>query len=91
MPLGAMRNASYNIIQKEIKSGDTILLLTDGLPEQMNGNEEMFDYTRVKSHFNEIIGNTPGTIIEKLVEAGDSWMNGRVQDDDITFVVIRIK
>jgi ligand-binding sensor domain-containing protein/serine phosphatase RsbU (regulator of sigma subunit) len=91
MPLGAMRNASYNTVQMELKSGDTILLLTDGLPEQMNPNEEMFDYSRVKKHFNEIIENSPNTIIEKLVEAGDSWMNGRVQDDDITFVVIKVK
>jgi ligand-binding sensor domain-containing protein/serine phosphatase RsbU (regulator of sigma subunit) len=91
MPLGAMRNASYKIIDKEIKSGDTILLLTDGLPEQMNSNEEMFDYSRVKNTFNEIVENSPNTIIGKLVEAGDKWMNGRVQDDDITFVVIRVK
>jgi len=91
MPLGAMRNASYNIVEKELKSGDTILLLTDGLPEQMNNEEEMFDYSRVKNTFNEVIENSPNTIIEKLVEAGDKWMNGRVQDDDITFVVMRIK
>jgi len=89
MPLGAMRNASYNVIEKEIKSGDTILLLTDGLPEQMNGNEEMFDYSRVKTSFNDAINNKPDEIIDKLVNAGDEWMNGRVQDDDITFVVIR--
>jgi serine phosphatase RsbU (regulator of sigma subunit) len=57
----------------------------------MNPDEEMFDYSRVKKHFNEIIDNSPNIIIEKLVEAGDSWMNGRVQDDDITFVVIKIK
>jgi ligand-binding sensor domain-containing protein/serine phosphatase RsbU (regulator of sigma subunit) len=91
MPLGAMRNASYNTVEKELKSGDTILLLTDGLPEQMNSNEEMFDYSRVKQHFGETIDNSPNTIIEKLVEAGDNWMNGRVQDDDITFVVIKVK
>jgi serine phosphatase RsbU (regulator of sigma subunit) len=91
MPLGAMRNASYKIMHKELKSGDTILLLTDGLPEQMNGMEEMFDYSRVKKHFNDIVENSPNKIIEKLVEAGDSWMNGKVQDDDITFVVIRVK
>ena len=91
MPLGAMRNASYKIMNKELKSGDTILLLTDGLPEQMNAMEEMFDYSRVKKHFNDIVENSPSKIIEKLVEAGDSWMNGRVQDDDITFVVIRVK
>ena len=46
MPLGAMRNASYDIFEKNVKSGDTILLLTDGLPEQMNNSEEMFEYRR---------------------------------------------
>jgi serine phosphatase RsbU (regulator of sigma subunit) len=56
----------------------------------MNNNEEMFDYSRVKKHFNETIENTPNTIIEKLVEAGDNWMNGRNQDDDITFIVIKV-
>jgi len=91
MPLGAMKSFPYKVIEREIKSGDTILLLTDGLPEQMNPKEEMFNYTRVKKHFNDIIANSPDTIIEKLVEAGDVWMNGRIQDDDISFVVIRIK
>ena len=91
MPLGAMRNASYNMVEKELKRGDTILLLTDGLPEQMNNEEEMFDYSRVKSSFGKIINQTPEEIINELVKAGDTWMNGRAQDDDITFVVIRIK
>ena len=91
MPLGAMRNAKYNNCEKELNSGDTILLLTDGLPEQMNNKEEMFDYERVKQHYISNINNSPNEIIEKLVEAGDSWMDGRIQDDDITFVVVRVK
>jgi serine phosphatase RsbU (regulator of sigma subunit)/sugar lactone lactonase YvrE len=91
MPLGAMRNAQYQISEKQINSGDVILLLTDGLPEQMNNREEMFDYKRIKSYFHNNIGNAPNVIIEKLIEAGDNWMNGREQDDDITFVIIRIK
>ncbi len=91
MPLGAMRNAKYKTVEKEMKSGDTILLLTDGLPEQMNSKDEIFDYPRVKKHFTEFIENSPITIIEKLVAAADSWMNGSSQEDDITFVVIRAK
>ncbi len=90
MPLGAMRMAKYNVVEKEINSGDTILLLTDGLPEQMNPKEEMFDYSRVKTNFKEVISNSPDEIINKLVTACDNWMNGRIQDDDITFVVIRV-
>jgi ligand-binding sensor domain-containing protein/serine phosphatase RsbU (regulator of sigma subunit) len=91
MPLGAMRNPSYNLVEKELRTGDTILLFSDGLPEQMNSKEEMFDYSRVKDHFNDILTDDPDTIIKKLVEAGDDWMNGRSQDDDITIVVIKIK
>jgi serine phosphatase RsbU (regulator of sigma subunit) len=91
IPLGAMRNASYNMVEKDLKSGDTILLLTDGLPEQMNNEEEMFDYSRVKSNFRKIINHKPDEIINGLVKAGDDWMNGRAQDDDISFVVIKIK
>ena len=91
MPLGAMRNAKYQISEKQLNSGDTLLLLTDGLPEQMNNQEEMFDYMRLKDHFCKNIESPPEAIIQKLVEAGDNWMDGRNQDDDITFVVIRVK
>ncbi|MFO7526092.1 MAG: two-component regulator propeller domain-containing protein [Ignavibacteriaceae bacterium] len=91
MPLGAMRNFPYKVIEKDIKSGDIILLLSDGLPEQMNSKEEMFDYERVKNNFLDSVNYNPGEIINRLVEAGDKWMNGTVQEDDITFTVIKIK
>lgn len=91
MPLGAMKNFPYKVIDKEINSGDTILLLSDGLPEQMNSKEEMFDYERVKNCFLSSIQDKPDDIINRLVKAGDEWMNGTVQEDDITFTVIRVK
>jgi serine phosphatase RsbU (regulator of sigma subunit) len=91
MPLGAMKNFSYKVVEKEIHKGDTILLLSDGLPEQMNSKEEMFDYPRVKNNFCEAIQSTPEEIITKLVNAGDEWMNGTLQADDMTFVVLKIK
>ena len=91
MPLGAMRKFAYKTIEREIKTGDTILLLTDGLPEQMNKNNEMFDYHRVKKSFNELAQDNPDEIIQGLTKLGEEWMDGRTQEDDITFVVIKIK
>jgi serine phosphatase RsbU (regulator of sigma subunit) len=91
MPLGAMKMAKYETTERVLKSGDTILLLTDGLPEQMNGKDKMFDYPRVKKHFSDNLDKSPDKIIEKLVKAADRWMNGILQEDDITFVVIRVK
>ena len=90
MPLGAMRKFAYKTVERELKSGDTILLLTDGLPEQMNKNEEMFDYPRVKNSFNELAQNKPDEIIKSLTKLGDDWMNNSVQADDISFVVIKV-
>jgi ligand-binding sensor domain-containing protein/serine phosphatase RsbU (regulator of sigma subunit) len=91
MPLGAMKKGSYKIVEKELNSGDILLLITDGLPEQMNNNDEMFDYSRVKDRFREITINTPEVIIEKLVRLGDEWMGDKTQADDITLVVIKVK
>ncbi len=91
MPLGAMRKFSYKLIEKELKTGDTILLLTDGLPEQMNTEEKMFDYSRVKENFKLVAENSPDEIINKLNLAGDKWMEGVVQADDISFVVLKVK
>jgi ligand-binding sensor domain-containing protein/serine phosphatase RsbU (regulator of sigma subunit) len=91
MPLGAMRKYNYKRIDKKIKSGDTILLLTDGLPEQMNNSEEMYNYTRVKERFNELALLSPAEIIDELVKTGDEWMQDAIQSDDITMVVIKVK
>ena len=91
MPLGAMRKFAYKVVEKEVKGGDTLLLLTDGLPEQMNESEEMFGYPRVKDRFKEIVNNTPDDIIQNLVSSGKEWMGGAEQQDDISFVVIRVK
>ncbi|UCH66100.1 MAG: SpoIIE family protein phosphatase, partial [Ignavibacterium sp.] len=89
MPLGAMRKFSYKVVEKEVNSGDIILLLTDGLPEQMNNNEEMYDYPRVKEHFKQAVNFNPNQIIESFVKSGDEWMGETIQEDDISFVVIK--
>jgi serine phosphatase RsbU (regulator of sigma subunit)/streptogramin lyase len=91
MPLGAMKNFPYTLHETELKNGDTILLLSDGLPEQKNVQGEMFDYSRVQEAFGEVGDNTPDAIIKHLVSAGENWMNGAQQDDDITMLVIKQK
>ncbi len=91
MPLGAMKKFPYKMVEKDLKPGDTLLLLTDGFPEQMNNNEEMYDYPRVKDRFKEIAECPAESIIESLVQSADEWMGERVQADDITFIVLKVK
>ena len=89
-PLGALKNSNYSVVEKELKSGDTLLLLTDGLPEQMNSKNEMFGYPQIKNYFNEIADSSPEEIIKDLVKKADNWMNGTLQGDDITFIALKV-
>lgn len=91
MPLGAMKNYPYGLFEAELRPGDTMLLLTDGLPEQKNAAGEMFDYARVHGAFGEAAKESPDEIIRHLVQQGETWMNSAEQEDDITLLVIRMK
>ena len=91
MPLGGPEGSTYQEINREIKSGDTILLMSDGFPELFNDEMEMLDYSRVKEIFEEIAPKSPKEIITHLREAAEDWLNGKPQDDDITFVVLKYK
>jgi len=48
-------------------------------------------YSRIKNIFGEIARNSSKEIIAHLAEAGEKWRNSRPQNDDITFVVSKVK
>ena len=91
MPLGAIKNFPYEIVETELSSGDTLLLLSDGLPELKNANEEQFGYNRVKESFKSVAKIKPEEIISHLKDQGSHWVNDKDPDDDVTFVVVKIK
>jgi len=91
MPLGAVKDFPYQIKTTELKSGDTLLLLSDGLPELFNGKKEMFGYDRVTAEYEKIASNKANEIIEHLKNIGADWVSGNDPDDDVTFVVLKMK
>ncbi|HEX9975402.1 MAG TPA: two-component regulator propeller domain-containing protein, partial [bacterium] len=91
MPLGAFDDFSYQDKHINLEKGDSILLLSDGLPELFNEKMEMFDYHRVKETFEKIGHENPEKIIDHFIDVAEQWRNGRVQGDDVTFVVLKMK
>ena len=57
----------------------------------MNAAGEMLDYEATKLALAEVARQSPQEIIEHLVRAGDAWADGKPQDDDVTFVVMKVK
>ena len=70
LPLGAMNNSSYELYETELFAGDTILILSDGMPELRNKNDEMYGYERVKDMFLKNGTNSCEEIIDKLKDDG---------------------
>jgi serine phosphatase RsbU (regulator of sigma subunit)/ligand-binding sensor domain-containing protein len=91
MPLGTMDNFPYELKEMELFTGDTILLMSDGFPELQNEVNEILGYKRARNSFEEIAEQEPERIINYLTDLSSRWVNGKEPDDDVTFVVIKLK
>ena len=91
VPLGWLEDFSYQQVETNLFPGDTILLMTDGFAELFNENEELLGYDRTIEIFKQAVHNSPHEVISRLIEAGEKWRGLRAQEDDITFVLLRMK
>jgi ribosome maturation protein Sdo1 len=91
MPLGTMKKFPYKKIEGRLNSGDRILLYSDGLPELANDKDQMFGYDRIITEFQMVGEKEPEEIVEHLKNSASQWAYGKEPDDDVTFVVIKIK
>ncbi len=77
MPLGAVQDFPYELRQTEIYPGDTILLMSDGLPEMFNKDKELFGYDKVIETYQRAADKNPEEIIIELKNAGSDWSQYR--------------
>jgi serine phosphatase RsbU (regulator of sigma subunit) len=90
-PLGNFPQFNYTSHKFELSKGDVILLMTDGFEERFNIKNEMLGDKIAKEILGEIAGASADKIIERFVKECNEWGEDRPQDDDVTFVVIKIK
>ena len=88
-PLGGFTNFSYKQKTIKLNTGDTVLLMSDGFPEQFDENDEMMGYDRAKEIFQYIAQKNPTEIVHHLSHETKKWRKQKEQDDDITFVVLK--
>jgi serine phosphatase RsbU (regulator of sigma subunit)/ligand-binding sensor domain-containing protein len=91
MPLGALKEVAYDVKELKIDRGDTLLLMSDGFAELKNENKEVYGYKRARNSFEESAKREPEEIVSFLSEEGKRWTNDKELEDDVTFVVIKVK
>ena len=48
-----LQEIKYQVLNEQLSEGDTLLLMSDGLPELKNPKGEIFDYNRVEGVFRD--------------------------------------
>jgi len=90
-PLGGLSSYDYRRAELTLALNDTLLLLSDGLPERFNAAGAMFGYEAIKELLLAHASAPPQMIVERLLQAGDEWAAGNPAGDDMTFVALRRK
>jgi sigma-B regulation protein RsbU (phosphoserine phosphatase) len=90
LPLGVSEKAAYQKFSREIKSGQMIVIGTDGIWEAQDQQEEMFGKERFKDVIRRHADQPAGKIIQAVITQVDNFRYGLDKTDDVTLVVVKI-
>lgn len=91
MPLGAPAEFPYEKQRVTLLPGDTVVLMSDGFPELRDGSGKQFGYDRVAEVVREVGSRDPQRITRHFEEAIRTWGGDKPIDDDITFLILKIR
>jgi hypothetical protein len=91
LPLGSP--VAYDYVEQVVSldPGDTLVLMSDGLPERANTTRELLGDEAIMYVLRRHGHEAPDALIQHLLDAGDAWSDGTPQNDDITLVVLRCR
>jgi serine phosphatase RsbU (regulator of sigma subunit) len=93
LPLGVTNEAVYAPTEFSLTPGETMLLMSDGLPEMFNPNRQILGFIRLKNKLQQhnLAYLAAPEILERVARIGDDWAAGHPLHDDATLVVIKAK
>jgi serine phosphatase RsbU (regulator of sigma subunit) len=77
------------MLKKSFQKGDILVMLSDGLPEASDENNEMYDYDRIVDLITKNYTKEPEEIKAEFFNSLNSWLNGGIPDDDVTLVIVK--
>ncbi len=89
MLLGVIADAEYIDREMALSPGDTLVLYTDGITEELNEDHETFGRHGLQSVLAATLGQSPEEISERIIEAVHQFTLGAIQDD-VTLVTVRV-
>jgi sigma-B regulation protein RsbU (phosphoserine phosphatase) len=90
VPIGLLEHQQYDEVTYQAEAGDTLLLFSDGVEDQLNSKEEHFGRSRVRRLLTKHDGETPFAIVDHLFAELDEFRDGVIITDDQTVVTMKV-
>jgi len=90
MALGAVKDAPYQSKVCPLKTGDVLVLYTDGITEGQNEKGEMFGEIRLQESIRAAVDLPAKEILSRILDDLNKFCGSAPQYDDITLMVIRV-
>jgi sigma-B regulation protein RsbU (phosphoserine phosphatase) len=89
--LGVFEESQYHTEKVELRSGDLLLVYTDGVTEAINESKELYSDHRLLETIRTYPDNSPEELVNKVVCTVKSFSKEVSQADDITVLALRFK
>jgi len=90
VPIGLLEHQTYEEVCFQAESGDTLLLFSDGVEDQLNAAEEHFGRPRVQRLLTKYDKKAPRAIVDQIFTQLDEFRDGVVITDDQTLVSMQV-
>ena len=71
-----------------LEAGDRVVFYTDGIPERLNAQGQMYEFDRLTAALSDAAALAPAAIVDRVMEDVESFAGGREPDDDQTLLVV---
>jgi len=88
-PLGIVGRGGYVPHPLTLNQGDMVVCFSDGLPEALNPQEEMFEHERLKATIQEASAAEPEELVNHVFQEVFDFTQGREKSDDLTLLVVK--
>lgn len=90
MVCGVRDDNQYEQRTVELRSGDVLVLYTDGLNEARNLTDEMFGLDRLHQLVRAHLGEPASELVQRIIGAVQQFQRGREQSDDMTIMLVKV-
>jgi len=91
LPLGSLQGETFDLVEFDFKKGDSLVFISDGLPEATNISDHMLGYQAVMDCVKANGIHSPEEQKQALLDLGTAWLGDLRNQDDITIVVVKKK